>query len=189
MGIVRRKLLLVSIGMPIRDIQYFNVEGNCLLSCHPIQWGVLYDTETRIIYSHMLLECVGPENDFIHSFPWRVYCFMDPYFPFNIRPSDNLLRISYNLPWCRHGYFLEPSIGSKCTFTFNKAVLTVSFVGKIPCIVTIVRIGVLCFLVFIIKCCSCPRWVEFGYPVSNQNNVIFPTLTSNLNQNILIPYM
>ena len=79
MGIVRRKLLLVSIGMPIRDIQYFNVEGNCLLSCHPIQWGVLYDTETRIIYSHMLLQCVGPENDFIHSFPWRVYCFMDPY--------------------------------------------------------------------------------------------------------------
>ena len=82
----------------------------------------------------MLLQCVGPENDFIPSFPWRVYCFMDPYFPFNIRPSDNLHRISYDLPWCRHGtkHWL------KCTFTFNKAVLTVLFVGKIPCLLTIV---------------------------------------------------
>ena len=110
-------------------------------------------------------------------------------FLLTLDPLITSLEFLINLPWCRHGYFLEPSIGSKCTFTFNKAVLTVSFVGKIPCIVTIVRIVVLCFLVFIIKCCSCPRWAEFGYPVSNQNNVIFPTLTSNLNQNILIPYM
>lgn len=35
--------------------------------------------------------------------------------------------------------------------TFNKAVLTVSFVGKIPCLVTIVRMVVLCFLVFIMQ--------------------------------------
>ena len=62
----------------------------------------------------------------------------------------SLSRISYDLPWCRHGYFLEPNIGSKCTLTFNKAVLTVvSFVGKIPCLVTIVRIVVPCFLVLI----------------------------------------
>ena len=130
----------------------------------------------------MLLQCVGPENDFIHSFPWRVYCFMDPYFPFNIRPSDNFHRISYDLPWCGHGtkHWL------KCTITFNKAVLTVLFVGKIP-------------YMFVDHCeDSCPVLSCFCnavlvpdgqslHPVSNQNNVNFLTLRSNLNQNILIP--